>query len=155
MALNDWLVTKVIAPFKSVLTQGITPKKLAFTISLGTSIGIFPVIGSTTLICTIIALSLRLNMVILQAINYLMYPLQLIAIVPFVLIGNRIMGISTEFNIQIIIENFQKDFLKALAVFWNVIFAGVLGWLITMPLLFVVVYLISYFVLKKLLAKRN
>jgi hypothetical protein len=69
------------------LRQGISPRRLAFTLALGFAIGCIPVVGIPTLLCAALALSLRLNLPAIQAANYAVMPLQLLLIVPFVRFG--------------------------------------------------------------------
>lgn len=47
------------------LSQGMTPRTLAVTCSLGVVLGIFPLFGTTTLICLGVAILFRLNIPIL------------------------------------------------------------------------------------------
>ncbi|MGD0734725.1 MAG: DUF2062 domain-containing protein [Terracidiphilus sp.] len=69
------------------LRQGISPQRLALTLSLGFAIGCVPVVGIPTLLCAGLALALRLNLPAIQAANYLAMPLQLLLVVPFVKLG--------------------------------------------------------------------
>src|SRR3984957_2011848 len=69
------------------LQQGISPRRLALTLALGFAIGCIPVVGIPTLVCAALALALRLNLPAIQAANYLVMPLQLLLIVPFVRLG--------------------------------------------------------------------
>jgi uncharacterized protein (DUF2062 family) len=69
------------------LSQGITPRRLALTLALGLAIGCIPVLGMPTLLCAALALTLRLNLPAIQAANYIVMPLQLLLIVPFVRLG--------------------------------------------------------------------
>jgi uncharacterized protein (DUF2062 family) len=69
------------------LRQGISPRRLAFTLALGFAIGCIPVVGIPTLLCAALALALRLNLPAIQAANYAVMPLQLLLIVPFVRFG--------------------------------------------------------------------
>jgi len=69
------------------LRQGITPRRLALTLSLGFAVGCLPVVGIPTLICAALALALRLNLPAIQAANYAAMPFQLLLIVPFVRLG--------------------------------------------------------------------
>jgi uncharacterized protein (DUF2062 family) len=71
----------------SGLRQGISPRRLALTLALGFAIGCIPVVGIPTLVCAVIAVALRLNLPVIQAANYLVMPLQLALIVPFVRLG--------------------------------------------------------------------
>ena len=76
---------------KSVLAQalyqGLTPRKLALTCAFGVVLGLFPVFGVTTLLCFVAAFLFRLNIPIIQLVNYLIAPLQLILIIPFIQVG--------------------------------------------------------------------
>jgi uncharacterized protein (DUF2062 family) len=72
------------------LGQGISPQRLAITLSLGFAVGCIPVIGIPTALCAGLALALRLNLPAIQAANYAAMPLQLALIVPFVRLGGRI-----------------------------------------------------------------
>ena len=69
------------------LRQGISPRRLALTLALGFAIGCIPVVGIPTLVCAGLALALRLNLPAIQAANYIVMPLQLVLIVPFMRLG--------------------------------------------------------------------
>jgi uncharacterized protein (DUF2062 family) len=69
------------------LRQGISPRRLAFTRALGFAIGCIPLVGIPTALCAVLALALRLNLPAIQAANYVVMPLQLALIVPFVRLG--------------------------------------------------------------------
>jgi hypothetical protein len=47
---------RVVALVASQLVQGITPQKMALTIALGLSLGIFPILGATTTLCALAGL---------------------------------------------------------------------------------------------------
>lgn len=74
----------------AVLHSGLTPHKLALTFCCGIALGILPVLGGTTILCLICGYTLKLNHVALQAVNYLVYPLQIVLFVPFCLLGSRL-----------------------------------------------------------------
>ena len=69
------------------LSQGISPRRLALTLALGFAIGCIPVVGIPTVLCSALALALRLNLPAIQAANYAAMPFQLALIVPFVRLG--------------------------------------------------------------------
>ena len=46
---------RVVEPIAGQLKQGITPEKIALTIALGMALGIFPILGSTMLLCALAA----------------------------------------------------------------------------------------------------
>ena len=64
-----------------------SPEKIALTIALGVVLGVTPVLGSTTLLCTAAALLLRLNLPAIQLVNGVTYPLQFVMLIPFYRLG--------------------------------------------------------------------
>ncbi|BCS53375.1 DUF2062 domain-containing protein [Geobacter sp. SVR] len=74
---------------KDALRGGLTPDKLALTLCIGLAVGVLPVLWGATLLCMGIGQRLRLNHCVLQAVNYLLYPLQIALFVPFCLLGER------------------------------------------------------------------
>lgn len=75
---------------REVLQSGLTPQKLALTFCLGIAIGILPILWGTMVLCAICGYAFRLNQVALQAVNYLVYPLQIVLFIPFCLLGSRL-----------------------------------------------------------------
>ena len=78
---------RVVGLIGSQLTQGVTPQKIALTIALGINLAMFPILGSTTLLCAAVAFWLKLNQPIIQLVNWLAYPLQFAMLLPFIRIG--------------------------------------------------------------------
>ena len=69
------------------LSQGVSPRRLALTLALGFAVGCIPLVGIPTVLCAALALAFRLNLPAIQAANYVVMPLQLALIVPFVRLG--------------------------------------------------------------------
>lgn len=74
------------------LRQGISPRRLALTLALGFAIGCIPLVGLPTALCVVLALALRLNLPAIQAANYMVMPLQVTLIVPFVRLGGWLLS---------------------------------------------------------------
>jgi hypothetical protein len=72
------------------LAQGISPRRLAFTLSVGFVLGCIPVVGIPTGLCVLVALVLRLNQPAIQAANYAAMPFQVALIVPFARLGGKL-----------------------------------------------------------------
>ncbi len=70
--------------------MGASPEKLAWSIAAGLLIGINPIIGSTTLLCLALAFVFRLNVAASQIGNHIVYPLELILVIPFIHMASRI-----------------------------------------------------------------
>jgi uncharacterized protein (DUF2062 family) len=72
------------------LVQGITPRRLAFTLALGFVLGFIPLLGVPTGLCVLAALAFRLNQPAIQVANYAAMPFQLALVVPFVRLGGKL-----------------------------------------------------------------
>jgi uncharacterized protein (DUF2062 family) len=130
-ALQRWL----IGPITALLSQGITPQKLALSIAVGTIVGIFPVLGTTTVLCTFAAAALRLNLVAVHTVHYAMTPVQLLLIIPFVRVGEHLLGVPPQpLSIAEGMDLISQGALHAVVVLWDAIVHAVIGWLAIGPL---------------------
>jgi uncharacterized protein (DUF2062 family) len=87
---HTWAYRRVALPILALLRMGASPKKLAWSIAVGLLIGINPVLGSTTVLCLLVATVLRLNLAASQLANHIVYPLEIILIIPFIRVASRI-----------------------------------------------------------------
>jgi uncharacterized protein (DUF2062 family) len=127
---------RVVAPVVDQLQQGITPRRIAMAITLGALLGIFPVLGTTTMLCAFAAYIFRLNQPIIQAINFLVYPLQLALLIPLYRAGEHLLGRPPmPLQIQILVERFHMDTARFFADFGMIALGGVLVWAIAAPFL--------------------
>src|SRR5512134_1071225 len=78
-------------PIVALLRQGLTPEALALSLAVGLVLGVFPIIGATTILCGLAGSVFRLNHVALQLANYLAYPLQVPLILAFVRLGEGLL----------------------------------------------------------------
>ena len=132
-----WLADPVLAQ----LRQGITPAKIALTIALGATLGIFPVLGSTTLLCAAAGLALRLNQPILQIINYLVYPLQLALLLVFIRIGEWIFNApALPFSIPQMLGKFREAPAHFFREFAMTFVHCITAWALTSPVCGVILY---------------
>jgi hypothetical protein len=70
--------------------MGASPEKLAWSIAVGLLIGINPILGSTSVLCLALALVFRLNVAASQIGNHIVYPLEIILVIPFIRTASRI-----------------------------------------------------------------
>jgi uncharacterized protein (DUF2062 family) len=84
---------RIIDPLIAQLTQGITPEKIALTIAVGGACALFPIFGTTTLLCFLVALILRLNQPIIQLLNQALWPVHLLVIPWYLRLGEIIFGV--------------------------------------------------------------
>ena len=137
---------KVWGKLEGYLRQGQEPKTLAATITLGMLLGLFPIIGTTTLLCALVSIPFRLNMVVIQLANYLVYPLQLIILIPLIKLGGYLFGAPPIPNIEHIVK---KGFMALEIIGINCLY-GVVVWLV----LSIPAFFILYFLLVRIFQKR-
>lgn len=103
-------LSRILNPILEQLKKGADPDRLSLAATLGALIGIIPVLGISTGLGVIIGASLRLNHAVLQAINYLVYPLQLILFPVFLKLGGTLLGGEVmEFDLGLLREEFAKS----------------------------------------------
>lgn len=122
---------KVVRPILEFLRQGLTPEKLSFTIALGVTLGVIPILGSTVLLCTLAAIAFRLNLAAIQLVNWLVYPFQLALLIPFYRIGGWIFrSPPSELSVVHILALIRTNALHAVATLWTVTVHAVVAWLL-------------------------
>lgn len=135
------------------LTQGVTPQKIALSIALGLSLGVFPILGVTTVLCAIAGVRLKLNQPVIQVVNWLVYPLQLAFILVFVRIGEWITHAPhMSLSLPALIQRFHESPTKFFQEFGLIGLHGVVAWLFIAPILTAVTYTVLLPPLKKLAA---
>ncbi len=81
---------RIIDPLLDLLRVGTTPRRLAWSLALGCVVGVNPLLGSTTIVCLVLAWVFRLNLIASQIANHLMYPLELALFFFFINVGDRV-----------------------------------------------------------------
>lgn len=146
------LKTKIIALFK----QGLTPIELTQSIIVSGLISTIPILGVSTFLLTALSLKRKLNLPIMIAQSYLMWPIQVIMIIPFINIGEFIFSVpKTNHSAQEIIASFQNSFFATLSHLSFELLCGFGGWLLTAVPFSVGVYLASIFILKLFLKAKK
>jgi hypothetical protein len=87
---HNWVYRRVALPVFALLRMGASPEKLAWSLAVGLLIGINPILGSTTILCLALAFVFRLNVAASQLGNHIVYPFQLLLIIPFIRIASHI-----------------------------------------------------------------
>ena len=148
--MRSFFKRRFLDPIKQLLTQGITPEKIALSLALGAVLAVFPVLGSTTLLCALAAVVLRLNLPALQLVNFLLYPVQLALIVPFMRAGGRLFRApQLPFSLVQMLEMFRHDWSHTLAMLWVSAVQAIVVWALCAP----IVAALLYFVLRPLLLR--
>lgn len=127
--------------FYEQLTQGATPKSLALGCSTAFALSIFPIIGVTTIFCIVVGNQLKLNQPIMQGVNYLLAPIQLLMIPLFLKLGKTIFG-GPELILDLdkLQQEFLLDWTFFLSKYGAFIGKSILAWLIVAPIAGVILY---------------
>jgi uncharacterized protein (DUF2062 family) len=114
------LYRRIVLPVLSLLRRGASPKRLAWSIAVGLLIGINPVLGTTTVLCFVVAMALRLNIVASQLANHVIYPLQLLLLVPFLQMGSYVFHTERlPFSTHVLLEDARRDPLTLIRRIWR------------------------------------
>ncbi len=148
--ISNWnfhaLKSKTVALFK----QGLTPKELTQSILVSALFSIIPILGVSTFLLTVLSLKRKLNLPIMIAISYLAWPLQILMIIPFINIGEFIFSVpQSHHSVEEIIASFQNSFFGTLSQLSFELLCGFGGWLLTAVPFFIVIYLVSNFLISK------
>lgn len=139
-AAGSFVQRRIVAPVLAQLKQGITPEKIALTAALGAVLAVFPILGSTTLLCGFAAWWLRLNQPIIQLVNYLCYPLQFALLLPFYRAGEWFGAPHVALSIPELLARFQAGPMQFIADFGLVALGGIAAWLAAAPLVIAALY---------------
>ena len=143
--------TKILSLIEASLKEGMSSKKIALCIALGIVLGIFPVLGTTTLLCTIAALALRLNLPLIQVVNYAVYPLQLFLLGFFYGVGGWLFSSQrSRYSNGEIIALLQDDLWGSIIAFWDLTLYATFLWILIGPVLGLLFYGIFNSVIPKL-----
>ena len=135
---------RVVAPIRSQLQQGTSPDKVALTIALGLVLGVFPVLGTTTVLCAVVAARLRLNQPIIQLVNYLLYPVQLIAMIPFYRAGESLFGRPhVSLTVPMLLDRVRAGALGFVGDFGMIGLRGIAVWCLLAPPVALAVYVVA------------
>jgi len=134
----------VVRPVIQQLTQGTSPQKIAQALAYGLTLGIFPIIGSTTLLALLVGIPLRLNQPVLQAFKTLATPLQWASVLGFYRLGEWLYGAP---HVSLSIPRMMERFFAEPGPFFRdygmTALYGITVWLLMAPVLLLALYAIS------------
>ena len=131
---DPWWHRWFVHPIRNQLTQGMSIERVSWTVALGIVLGVFPIMGTTTLICVLAAWLLKLNQTLLHVFKSLMYPLHFALILVFIGAGNRLFGEpEIQFSVTEMVLQFKDDPKRFALDFGWAAFRGVIAWGIFAP----------------------
>jgi uncharacterized protein (DUF2062 family) len=142
-------------PIVVQLTQGITPEKIALTLAVGSACALFPLFGVTSLLCFLVALALRLNQPLIQALNQLLLPVHIGSFLFLMWLGEVIFRVPMADRIVLnpwkiheqYFEGFWSHPLSALATYLrengDSVFYSIVAWAACVPIYVPLVYYVT------------
>jgi uncharacterized protein (DUF2062 family) len=91
---HGWFYRRFALPIFALLRMGASPQTLAWSVAVGVLIGINPILGSTTLLSLAVASLFRLNIPASQIGTHVVYPLELLLVLPFIHWGTRVFHLA-------------------------------------------------------------
>lgn len=142
---------RVRDPIVAQLTQGVTPDKIALTIAVGSALALFPIIGTTSLLCLIVGIILRLNQPIIQAVNWVCTPIHIPLVFYCVHLGEKLFGVPhTKFKLHEFARLVWEDPVLFAQRFGMTGFRACVVWAIAAPFWIALVYYTSRTTLREM-----
>lgn len=136
------------------LRQGLTPHEIALTLAIGLCLSVPPVLGTTTILCALAGVVLRLNQPLIQAVNFVAYPLQLLLLVPFFRAGEWLFGAPrTPLSPARMLAMARADLLGTMTALWSVSWHGAVVWALASPPAALAIYLVARPAIERLAAR--
>ena len=140
---QSFFYRKLVGPIIDLLRQGITPEKIALSLAVGICLGVFPVLGSTTILCTLAAIVFRLNLPATQLVNYFVYPLQVALLIPFIRFGEIIFRAPhVSLSLAIIFDSLKRSAWQTTKTYWTPGWHAMIAWCLVGPLATWILYLV-------------
>lgn len=142
---------RITGPILDLLRQGISPEKIALSIALGLTLGVTPVLGSTSLLCLLAAAVFRLNLPAIQLVNYSVYPLQLALLIPFLRLGEWMFS-DQPANVSLagVFGLIRADVWTAITTLWTATMHALVAWFALGSLASLLIYVLLTPFLKRL-----
>jgi uncharacterized protein (DUF2062 family) len=132
---------RLVRPVLELLRQGVTPEKIALSLALGVVLGVFPVLGSTTALCMLAAITFQLNLPAIQLVNFFVYPLQIALLIPLFRAGEKLFRAPhLPLSVPQIYAMIHSDMGNAIRSLWATTWHAILVWCLVAPLFTAAIY---------------
>ncbi len=134
---------RLAGPIGVLLQQGLSPEQVSRTLAVGTVCSLFPFLGATTTLNFLVGWRLRMNQPILQTLNLVLGPVQLVLILGYVRVGEWVWRAQGEpLTVAGMVRAFSEmSFTDFLVRFGQAGGHAFTAWVLTAPLLAGLVYL--------------
>ena len=127
--MRNWLKRYLLDPLLALLRQGVSPRRLALCTAI------------STVLCTIIALTFRLNLPAMQLAQGAMAPLQLLLIIPYVRLGEWLLRAPRQpLSIKASLALLSEGAGHAIVVLWDAIVHASVAFALVAPVATFILY---------------
>jgi uncharacterized protein (DUF2062 family) len=148
--------SKIKTLIRAQLVQGFTPEGLALTCAMGIVMGIFPVLGLTTIFLIGLGYVFKLNQPLLQTINYAMTPIHLLMLPVFYTAGGKLSSTKPpSLDPRIFIKEFFNDLPLFFHKYTKAGLLAILVWAIAAPFVGAITYFITHYLFVKIKKQMN
>jgi uncharacterized protein (DUF2062 family) len=160
----------VVNPVVAQLTQGITPEKVALTLAVGGACALFPILGTTTLLCFIVGIVLRLNQPLIQFVNALFAVPHILVVYGLIRMGDLLFGVPgprftvSEFiirrphafpNLWTILLSLWREHGLYFHRFGDAALHALVAWAVVAPFWIFIIYRVTYPALSRAALRRG
>ena len=140
---ESFLKRRVTDPLLKLLRQGVTPEKLALSIALAATLSVIPAIGWSAILCAIFAVLFGLNLPVMQAVNYFVYPVQIALLLPFFRLGEKLFRAShLPVSVSQIYVMAHANLWEAIKFLWSTTWHAIVVWGLFAPFVAAFIYFV-------------
>lgn len=147
-------MTKPFKKFRELLidllNQGKTPPELSLAVTIGALLGLFPILGVTTIMSMAIGRLMKLNIPAILVANYAVFPIQIFMIYVLIKSGEILFSIETELDYEFFKTLMDRSYSEIFSTLSNSLLAALVTWLIFSAVLFMPVYYLFLFIIKRM-----
>ena len=123
--------SRIAGPLAEKFTQGASPQAIAECVVLGALIGVIPLLGTSSVLLTLMAVRRRLNMPAIHAVNWLMAVPQFVLWIPFMRLGERLFcHPPLDLSVAQIRAGMDQDGLLFVQHFGMAVMHALTGWIV-------------------------
>lgn len=150
-SLRGFFRGRVVEPLIEQLKKGVPVRRLAHSMAMGVVAAIYPQLGCTTLMGLLLGYLFRLNHATIQVVKFILYPLQFVFMIPFLRLGETLLGIEHfRMSLKEIVRIVYDDPLGSFKILgWPLVHA-IFGWIVACSILYYVFYSIGRTIAKQL-----
>lgn len=153
---GNFLQRRVIKPLVKLLSQGVTPEKLALSLALSAALAVIPAFGWSVWLCGIAGLAFGLNLPAMQVVNYFLYPAQVALLLPFFRLGEKLFRAPhLPLSVSQIFSMVRANFWGAIKLLWNTTWHAMVVWALLAPFAVGLIYFVLLPIFRRIVSRQT